>query len=98
MTGNSEDQTVKLTITHHRKQEHTHEAFINWIIEDHLQVAIPVFKKYGLISYHLVGIYPIESCSPLSFNCYLVCYATSSEPRLKEGNDRDSTYLGLRRI
>ncbi|KAJ5232892.1 hypothetical protein N7468_005848 [Penicillium chermesinum] len=53
MPENSEEQPVKLTITHYRKPQHTHEAFINWMVESHLRVAIPVFKKHGLISYHL---------------------------------------------
>ncbi|KAJ5681626.1 Dimeric alpha-beta barrel [Penicillium maclennaniae] len=44
---------VKFTITHHRQQQHSHEAFINWIVEEHLPLAIPVFEKYGVINYSL---------------------------------------------
>ncbi|CAL5870493.1 uncharacterized protein PFLUO_LOCUS4730 [Penicillium psychrofluorescens] len=47
------DQPVKFTITHYRKQEHTHEAFIKWMVEEHLPLAIPVFKKHGVIEYSL---------------------------------------------
>ncbi|KAJ5832848.1 Dimeric alpha-beta barrel [Penicillium riverlandense] len=47
------DQPVKLTITHYRKQQHTHEAFIKWIVEEHLPLAMPVFKKHGVLEYSL---------------------------------------------
>ena len=49
------DQPVKLTITHYRKKEHTHEAFIKWIVEEHLPLAMPVFKKHGVLEYSLVS-------------------------------------------
>jgi hypothetical protein len=55
-----ESRPVKFTITHYRQQQHSHEAFINWIIEEHLPLALPVFKKYGVIEYSLVSAY---SCS-----------------------------------
>jgi hypothetical protein len=45
---------VKFTITHHRQPQHTHEAFIDWIVNEHLPLAIPVFEKYGVIDYSLV--------------------------------------------
>ncbi|KAJ5404549.1 Dimeric alpha-beta barrel [Penicillium cosmopolitanum] len=44
---------VKFTITHHRLPHHTHEAFIDWIVKEHLPLAIPVFEKYGVIDYSL---------------------------------------------
>ncbi|CAJ2501516.1 Uu.00g043690.m01.CDS01 [Anthostomella pinea] len=44
---------MKLTITHHRKPEHTHEAFMKWIVEKHVPLAVPVFKKHGIIGYSL---------------------------------------------
>jgi hypothetical protein len=47
---------LKFTITHHRKQQHTHEAFIKWIVEEYLPLAILIFKKHGLLTYSLVGI------------------------------------------
>ncbi|TVY90021.1 hypothetical protein LAWI1_G003315, partial [Lachnellula willkommii] len=47
-------QPLKYTVTHHRKQQHTHEAFITWIVEEHLPLAIPVFKKHGVLGYSLV--------------------------------------------
>ncbi|KAJ6098903.1 Dimeric alpha-beta barrel [Penicillium canescens] len=46
-------QPEKFTITHYRQQQHSHEAFINWIVEEHLPLAIPVFEKYGVIEYSL---------------------------------------------
>ncbi|RYO89448.1 hypothetical protein DL766_003338 [Monosporascus sp. MC13-8B] len=46
-------QPLKYTVTHYRKQQHTHEAFIKWITEDHLPVAMPIFKKHGILGYSL---------------------------------------------
>ncbi|KAJ5656775.1 Dimeric alpha-beta barrel [Penicillium longicatenatum] len=48
-----ENQPVKFTITHYRQQQHSHEAFINWIIQEHLPLALPVFEKHGIIEYSL---------------------------------------------
>lgn len=45
----------KFTVTHYRKPEHTHEAFMNWIIKEHLPGAIPIFKKHGILEYSLVS-------------------------------------------
>lgn len=45
----------KFTVTHYRKPEHTHEAFMNWIIQEHLPGAIPIFKKHGILEYSLVS-------------------------------------------
>ncbi|KAI0118031.1 EthD domain-containing protein [Hypoxylon sp. NC0597] len=47
------DKPLKYTITHYRKPGHTHEAFIKYIVEDHLPLALPVFKKHGIITYSL---------------------------------------------
>lgn len=58
MSEASETSPVKLTITHHRLPQHTHEAFIDWIVKEHLPLAIPVFKKYGVIDYSLVRLSP----------------------------------------
>ncbi|KAI1132067.1 hypothetical protein F5Y10DRAFT_261546 [Nemania abortiva] len=44
---------VKLTLTHYRKSERTHEEFMKWIIEEHLPLAIPAFKRCGVLSYSL---------------------------------------------
>lgn len=49
-------QPVKFTITHYRQQQHSHEAFVNWIIHEHLPLALPVFEKYEIIEYSLVSI------------------------------------------
>ncbi|KAJ5177398.1 Dimeric alpha-beta barrel [Penicillium coprophilum] len=48
-----ESRPIKFTITHHRQQQHSHEAFMNWMIEKHLPLAMPVFKKYGVLEYSL---------------------------------------------
>lgn len=49
-------QPLKFTITHYRNLQHTHEAFIKWIVDSHLPLAIPVFKKHGVLSYTLVSV------------------------------------------
>jgi hypothetical protein len=46
---------MKYTVTHHRKAERTHELFIKWIVEEHLPLAIPIFKKHGVLEYSLVS-------------------------------------------
>ncbi|KAF7531960.1 hypothetical protein G7054_g8412 [Neopestalotiopsis clavispora] len=43
----------KFTVTHYRRPEHTHEAFMKWIIEEHLPIAMPIFKKHGVIEFVL---------------------------------------------
>ncbi|KAI4865825.1 hypothetical protein F4820DRAFT_469324 [Hypoxylon rubiginosum] len=35
------------------EKHHTHEEFIKWLVEGHLPLAIPIFKKHGIISYSL---------------------------------------------
>jgi mannitol-1-phosphate/altronate dehydrogenase len=50
------DQPLKFTITHYRNPQHTHEAFIKWIVEDHFPLAMPVFKKHGVLGYTLVSV------------------------------------------
>ncbi|KAI1316784.1 hypothetical protein F5Y16DRAFT_414702 [Xylariaceae sp. FL0255] len=44
---------AKLTVTHYRQPQHTHEAFMRWIIDEHLPLAMHVFKRSGIISYSL---------------------------------------------
>ncbi|KAL7619778.1 hypothetical protein AAE478_010320 [Parahypoxylon ruwenzoriense] len=44
---------MKYTVTHYRKQQHTHEAFIKYIVEDHLPLAMPVLKRHGILGYSL---------------------------------------------
>ncbi|CAH0045241.1 unnamed protein product [Clonostachys solani] len=44
---------IKFTLTHYRKPEHTHEAFIDWIVNWHLPRAIPIFKKHGILEYKI---------------------------------------------
>ncbi|KAI1461934.1 hypothetical protein F4805DRAFT_188243 [Annulohypoxylon moriforme] len=49
----AEGQRMKFTITHYRKKQHTHEAFMKWMVEEHLPIAMPIFKKHGILSYSL---------------------------------------------
>jgi hypothetical protein len=56
MASQQESRPLKLTITHHRKPEHTHEEFMKWIVEKHLPLAIPVLKRHGILRYALVSI------------------------------------------
>ncbi|KAI1504808.1 hypothetical protein F5X99DRAFT_371049 [Biscogniauxia marginata] len=51
--GQRGGQPLKYTVTHYRKQKHTHEAFIKWIVEEHLPVAMPIFKKHGALGYSI---------------------------------------------
>ncbi|GAP92556.1 putative dimeric alpha-beta barrel [Rosellinia necatrix] len=46
-------QALKYTVTHYRKPEHTHEEFIKWIVDVHLPLAVPIFKRHGVIGYSL---------------------------------------------
>jgi len=48
---------LEYTVTHYHKDEHTHEAFVKWITEQHLSLALPVFNKYGVLGYSLVSGY-----------------------------------------
>ena len=50
-----EGKPLKYTVTHYRQPQHTHEAFIKWIVEDHLPVAMPIFQKHGILGYSLVS-------------------------------------------
>ncbi|KFA63345.1 hypothetical protein S40285_09943 [Stachybotrys chlorohalonatus IBT 40285] len=51
----AETAPLKYTVTHYRKPEHTHEEFIKWIVEVHLPLAIPIFKKHGVLEYSIVS-------------------------------------------
>lgn len=48
------NQPLKFTLTHYRLPEHTHEAFIEWIVAEHLPLALPIFKKHGILEYKIV--------------------------------------------
>jgi hypothetical protein len=54
-TKMAEGQPLKYTVTHYRKQHHNPEAFIKWIVEEHLPTAMPIFKKHGVLGYSLVS-------------------------------------------
>ncbi|KAK8851627.1 hypothetical protein PGQ11_014106 [Apiospora arundinis] len=47
------DHPIKFTITHYRLPQHTHEAFIKWITDEHLPLAMPVLKRHGVLGYSL---------------------------------------------
>ncbi|KAK3326510.1 hypothetical protein B0H66DRAFT_589111 [Apodospora peruviana] len=49
----ADNQPLKYTVTHYRQKQHTHEAFINWIVDVHLPTAMPVLKKHGVLEYSL---------------------------------------------
>jgi hypothetical protein len=53
--GQQGSQPIKFTVTHHRQPAHSHEDFITWIVDEHLPLAIPIFKKHGAIGYSLVS-------------------------------------------
>ncbi|KAI0206743.1 hypothetical protein F4808DRAFT_454660 [Astrocystis sublimbata] len=44
---------VKLSVTHYRKPELTHEAFMKWITEEHIPLAMPGFKRCGVVNYSI---------------------------------------------
>lgn len=70
-----EGQRLKYTVTHYRQPHLTHEEFMKWIVDEHLPLAMPVFKKYGVLSYTLVS-YPFHSIKP----CPLTLGPSSSPP------------------
>ncbi|KAI1478080.1 hypothetical protein F4774DRAFT_175475 [Daldinia eschscholtzii] len=49
----SDGPRLKYTVSHYRKPEHTHEPFVEWMVEEHLPLAMPVFKRHGLLGYSL---------------------------------------------
>ncbi|KAI1662332.1 hypothetical protein F4813DRAFT_396971 [Daldinia decipiens] len=46
----NQGKPLKYTVSHYRKPEHTHEAFIKWMVEEHLPIAIPIFKRHGVLA------------------------------------------------
>ncbi|KAI0023597.1 hypothetical protein F4780DRAFT_776623 [Xylariomycetidae sp. FL0641] len=48
------ERHVKLTITHYRRSERKHDDFMRWIVEEHIPLAIPAFKRCGVLNYSLV--------------------------------------------
>ncbi|KAJ5355697.1 Dimeric alpha-beta barrel [Penicillium concentricum] len=58
MAAVPESRPIKFTITHHRQQQHSHEAFMKWMVEEHLPLAMPVFVKYGVLEYSLFATPP----------------------------------------
>ena len=49
-------QPLRFTLTHCPGPQHTHEDFIQWIVEDYLPLAMPIFKKHGgVLGYTLVS-------------------------------------------
>lgn len=55
MAEAAENQPLKYTVTHYRQSQHTHEAFMKWLVEVHLPLALPVLKRHGILGYALVS-------------------------------------------
>lgn len=73
-------QPLKYTLTHYRRPQHTHEAFIEWIVEEHLPIAMPILKKHGILGYSLVSAPYLNSKSPtISYIRHLVRHARFSQ-------------------
>ncbi|KAJ5805381.1 Dimeric alpha-beta barrel [Penicillium pulvis] len=102
MSEAPESQPVKFTITHYRQLQHSHEAFINWIIQEHLPLALPVFEKYGMIVYSLFVTPPslnsalkkdIEAFRPTwdfaQFDCFIEYTLPNVETIMKVMTDPD---------
>ncbi|KAI0477923.1 hypothetical protein GGR56DRAFT_639375 [Xylariaceae sp. FL0804] len=53
LPSEAHDGPMKLTVTHYRQPNRTHEDFIKWIVEGHLPIAVPIFKRHGIVSYSL---------------------------------------------
>lgn len=64
MTLGIETSIANLPVRHYRRKEKTHEEFIKWMVEEHLPLAMPVFKRHGILSYSLVSTFSSsETCS-----------------------------------
>lgn len=48
-------QPLNYTVTHYRKPDRTHGAFIKWITGEHLPVALLIFNKHGILGYSLAS-------------------------------------------
>lgn len=59
--ADTSNQPLKYTVTHYRQPQHSHEEFINWIVEVHLPLALPVLKKHGVLEYSLVSSNPMQA-------------------------------------
>lgn len=46
---------MKYTVGHYRQKGVSHEEFINWLTKEHLPVAVPIFKRNGIVKYTLVS-------------------------------------------
>ncbi|KAK4109001.1 hypothetical protein N656DRAFT_801420 [Canariomyces notabilis] len=44
---------LKYTVTHYRRKDRTHEEFLKWFVEEHLPLAMPIFKRHGVLEYTL---------------------------------------------
>ena len=79
-----EGQRLKYTVTHYRQPHLTHEEFMKWIVDEHLPLAMPVFKKHGVLAYNLVSDPPpFNQTLSTNFKPQYVPPATMNEP-LKE--------------
>jgi hypothetical protein len=101
---------LKHTVTHYRKEEHIHEAFVKWITESHLPLALPVLKKLGVLVTHswVNAFYILCSArtgegrgvllNPYSGLIYLVHHAASTQQCTKEGDEKDPADMANSRL
>ncbi|KUL85917.1 hypothetical protein ZTR_06349 [Talaromyces verruculosus] len=79
-----EGQRLKYTVTHYRQPHLTHEEFMKWIVDEHLPLAMPVFKKHGVLSYTLARTsHHLHQTLSTNLNGQFVTPASMNEP-LKE--------------
>ncbi|KAI1122381.1 hypothetical protein F5Y10DRAFT_287266 [Nemania abortiva] len=80
--------TMKYTVTHYRKPDHTHEEFIKWIVDVHLPLAIPIFKRHGVLSYSLMRkIQPTWDVA--DFDCFIEYTIRDMETISKVMSDKE---------
>lgn len=70
---------------------------MKWIVEEHLPVAIPIFKKHGVIEYALVSVArPGDELRGLT--CFLVRDARPAQRRPGAGDEQEAHRLEVRRL
>lgn len=87
----------KFTVTHYRRPEHTHEDFMKWIVEEHLPIALPIFKKHGVIEFALVSV-ARPDVGLRGLTCCLVRDACPAQRRPGAGDEQEAYRLEIRRL
>jgi hypothetical protein len=82
---------VKYTLTHYRKPQHDHESFINWIVKEHLPLALPVLKKHGVLEYSLVSVIPDREKKPKFLSIIISTKSNTFHPPTSLSRRRRST-------